>query len=234
MTHVQASARPPEPAAQEQRQADGGERHDAVDQLQLAVAERVAGTDRGEQEEPEPARRRRPPAGRPRASGPAIPARSCAAVACSTTSIPAITIARPTAVAIAMCSPSATLASAASAPSIAVTEATTEIAPRLIAAYDSARPALDPTPPTTIHAIACAGRPGGRALPDRHRQHEHEADDLHPGQRLQRTDQARRAVVARRPDAPRGRRAERGHDHEHQEMVPVVASTSTSAPTTTR
>ena len=80
MTYVQALPGPAELPAQEQRDADGGERHDAVDQLQLAVAERVAGADRGEQEEREPAGG--PPASSTAASEwPATPARSCAAVA---------------------------------------------------------------------------------------------------------------------------------------------------------
>ena len=48
--------------------------------------------------------------------------------------MPTITSASPVAVAMAMCSPSATLASAASAPSTAMTGVTTDTAPRPIAA----------------------------------------------------------------------------------------------------
>ncbi len=71
------------------------------------------------------------------------------------------------AVATARCSPSAMAARAASAPSIAVTGATTETAPRPIAAYEKQRPAITPTPPTTIHAsarpVGCCGSPSQTA-----------------------------------------------------------------------
>ena len=166
---------------------------------------------------------------------PATPARSCAAVACSTTSMPAITMREPgggrdrDVLAERDARERGERAVDGRAPS-----ATTETAPRPIAAYENVSPTHTPTPPTAIHASERAGGLRGHALPDRHRQHEDEADHLHPGERLQRADQARRAVVAGRRDAPRRCRAQRGHDHEHQEMVPVAASTSTSAPTTTR
>ena len=133
------------------------------------------------------------------------------------------TIARPAAVAIAMCSPSATLASAASAPSIAVTGATTEIAPRSIAAYENVRPAITPMPPKTIQAIeppdGCDGAPSQTAIGSTMTKPNTCTQASAESAPITRVERLSKAAA----DPPRRRRAQRGHDHEHQEMVPVVA-----------
>ena len=47
-------------------------------------------------------------------------------------------------------------------------------------------------------------------------------------------DQPRRAIVESGGDPPRDRRTQRGHDHEHQEMTPVVARAITIVPSAMR
>ena len=121
----------------------------------------------------------------------------------------------------AMCSPERDAASAASAPSIAVTGATTETAPRPIAAYENVRPTITPTPPTTIQRER-ARRAAATARPPRRRTAPPRASPISctqasacsaPISRVERLSKA--AAIPHAAAAP-----ERGHDHEHQEMRP--------------
>ena len=93
---------------------------------------------------------------------------------------------------------------------------------------------MTPTPPTTIHARArpdgCWGSPSQIA---------NGSTSASPISCTQASacsdaDQPRRAIVEARRDPPRGRRTQRGHDHEHQEMRPGRREHETSVPSAMR
>ena len=95
-------------------------------------------------------------------------------------------------------------------------------------------PTVMPTPPTTIQASEPAEGTAGSPSQTANGSTWPKPINCTQAIACSAPIETRRAVVAGRRDAPRRRGAQRGRDREHQEMVPVVARTSTMTPSTTR